>query len=157
VGPGLVSFDALPPFSPGLPAPVTGPVGWTQGRKEALPLEEMACGSVMIAKAPAATTKIAVPIAAMGRSQPKWGPPRPGSAAAGRNRSRTDQKASRAARMIGAAHATSRVAISEYQARADAKESAGGVPSRALIRSRPSADGSMDSAATCSARRSTSS
>jgi hypothetical protein len=41
------------------------------------PLEEMACGSVMIANAPAATTKIAVPMAANGRSQPNRRPPWP--------------------------------------------------------------------------------
>jgi hypothetical protein len=117
----------------------------------------MACGSVMIAKAPAATTKIAVPMAAIGRSQPKRGPSSPGARSAGRNRSMTDQKASRIERKTGATHAVIRVAASEYQAMADATDSSGCGRSRALIRSSPSADGSTESAAACSARRSISS
>jgi hypothetical protein len=161
-GPGAVTPGpgncVAPPFSPEAPAFPLELVGWVQGKiVKAEPLEEMARGSVMIAKAPAATTKIAVPMATIGRSQPKRGPGWPGSTSAGRKRSMTDQKASRAERMMGAAHATIRVAASEDQATADANESSGGVPSRALIRSRPSGAGSMDSAAACSARRSTSS
>jgi hypothetical protein len=58
-----------PPFSAELPVLWADPSFWLHG-SVIEPLEEMACGSVITAKAPAATTKMAVPIAATGRSQP---------------------------------------------------------------------------------------
>lgn len=121
------------------------------------PLDEMSCGSVMIAKAPAATTKIAVPMAANGRSQPSRRPVRPENTPPGLKRSMTDQKAFRAESMKGAAQVAKRSAASEHQAEADANDISGRPESRALMRSSPSADGSTLSAAARSARRSTSS
>jgi hypothetical protein len=120
-------------------------------------LEEIACGIVIAAAAPAATTKINVAIAATGRSQPKRGRGLPGAAAGGRNLSTALRTAAAAVPSSGPAQPVTRSDVSEYQPAAVANDSACGRPSRALIRSRPSDDGSTDSAAACSARRSTSS
>jgi hypothetical protein len=120
-------------------------------------LDDMACGSVRMAKAPAATTKMAVPMAATGRSQPSRDRAWPGPAATGRKRSTTAQKTSATATKATSATAATRRAIAEYQAAIDANDSAGRMPIRSRIRSSPSPDGSTESAAARSSRRSTSS
>jgi hypothetical protein len=61
-----------PPFTPE-PPPWWPDPACVLPEDENAPLCEMACGSVMTAKAPAPITKIAVPIAATGRSQAKRG------------------------------------------------------------------------------------
>lgn len=146
-------------MSPPLPPLPPDPAECSHGQvvKADPSLEEIACGSVMIAKAPAATTKIAVPAAAAGRIQPFRRPFSPGVALAGRNRSMADQNVSAAARNSGPARVAMARATSWYHATADANDGPDDVPIRALIRSSPSGDGSTDSAAACSARRSTSS
>jgi hypothetical protein len=126
---------------------------WLHGRLID-PLEEIACGSVITANAPAATTKIAVPIAAAGRSHAyldlAWPEP------AGLNRSTVAQNRSAVDSAAGRAQAMNRPLRSAYQPATMAKDSSEGGAIRSRIRSRPSADGSTDSAAACSARRSTS-
>lgn len=122
-----------------------------------LAVETLTRWIVIAANAPAATTKIAVAVAAAGRTQPKRGLAWPGRAGGGRNLSTADQKNSRAEAMAGPAQPTTRTAATEYQAPAVASDSSGGRRSRSLIRSRPSADGSTESAAVRSARRSSSS
>jgi hypothetical protein len=146
-------------LSPLLPPLPPDPAECSQGQvvKADPSLEEIACGSVMIAKAPAATTKIAVPAAATGRIQPFRGPLSPGADFEGRKRSMTDQSASMGVWISGTVHVTIALAASRHQATAHATDGADGVLIRALIRSSPSGDGSTDSAAACSARRSTSS
>jgi hypothetical protein len=101
----------------------------------------MACGRVFSAKAPAATTKTAMPMPATGRIQLYRGRAWPGRAGAGRNRSTTAWAA-----------ATSGSVHRRHQAEADSKDSIGRF-SRSRIRCSPSADGSMESAAAWSARR----
>jgi hypothetical protein len=126
---------------------------WLHGRLIE-PLEEIACGSVITANAPAATTKIAVPIAAAGRSHAYRDLAWPGPA--GLNRSTVTQNRSTSDSPTGRAQAIARPLRSAYQPATKAKESSDGGAIRSRIRSRPSADGSTDSAAACSARRSTS-
>jgi hypothetical protein len=111
-------------------------------------LGEMACGSVFRAKAPAATTKTAMPIPATGRIQLYRGRAWPALAGAGRKRSMTAQKAA----TTGSITRRSQAAVPADQADAASKDSIGRF-SRSRIRSSPSADGSMESAAACSARR----
>jgi len=66
---------------------------WKNGSWSA-PVWEIACGSSRAANTPAATTKIAVPIAAAGRSQPSCrARPLPVPVPAGRNRSATGRSA----------------------------------------------------------------
>jgi hypothetical protein len=146
-------------LSPPLPPLPPDPDECSQGQvvKADPSMEEIACGSVMIAKAPAATTKMAVPAAAVGRIQPFRRAFSPGAALAGRKRSMTDQNASIAVQISGADHVAMALAASWHHATTDAKDGPGAVFIRALIRSSPSGDGSIDSAAACRARRSTSS
>jgi len=110
-------------------------------------------GMAMAANAPAATTKMARPVAVSGRSQRSPGLAWPGGLSSGRNRSMRAQKISQAAPSAGTAHPVSRTAATEYQPAIEENDSSGGRPSRSLIRSSPSADGSTDSAAACRARR----
>lgn len=128
---------------------------WVQG-SEMEPVDEIACGSVITARMPAAITKIAVPIAAAGRSQPYRDLACP-DGSSGRNRSTVAQKMSSSESMTGSAQLTKRRVVSAYQSEIMANEISDGGASRSLIRSSPSGDGSIDSAALCSARRSTSS
>jgi hypothetical protein len=67
------------------------------------------------------------------------------------------QKVSRAVAMTGSAQEVNRTDAPEHQAAAVASDSIGAGLIRDRIRCSPSAEGSMDSAAACSARRSTSS
>ena len=115
---------------------------------EEFELGETTCGSSVTAKPPAATTKTAMPMPATGRSQPYRGRAWPGLAAAGRKRSMTARQAA----MTGSIQRRSQAAVLADQADADSRESIGRL-SRSLIRSSPSADGSIESAAACSARR----
>jgi hypothetical protein len=115
---------------------------------EALEVGETTCGSSVTANAPAATTKTAMPMPATGRSQPYRGRAWPGLAGAGRKRSMTARQATR----TGSIQRRSQVAVLADQADADSRENIGRL-SRSLIRSSPSADGSIESAAACSARR----
>ncbi|MGH3276381.1 MAG: hypothetical protein ACRDNZ_18890 [Streptosporangiaceae bacterium] len=106
------------------------------------------CGRLVSAKAPAATTKIAVPMAAIGRSQAYPDRACPGLGLAGRKRSAMTQMAL----ITGRARRLSQPKMPVDQADAAPKDSIGRF-NRARIRSSPSADGSMESAAACSARR----
>jgi hypothetical protein len=115
---------------------------------EAFEVGETTCGSSVTANAPAATTKTAMPMPATGRSQPYRGRAWPGLAGAGRKRSMTARQATR----TGSIQRRSQAAVLADQADADSRESIGRL-SRSLIRSSPSADGSIESAAACSARR----
>jgi hypothetical protein len=149
----VISWEPLA-FSPEVPDGAELPSWVFHGR--ALELSPVACGRVMTAKAPAATTKMAVPIAATGRSQPYR--PRPCSESPpGRNRSAAVQKNSSAAETAGSAQEASRTAAPEHHAAAVASENTGDGRMRARMRSSPSAPGSIFSAAACSAWRSTSS
>lgn len=115
---------------------------------EAFEVGETTCGSSVTANAPAATTKTAMPMPATGRSQPYRGRAWPGLAGAGRKRSMMARQATR----TGSIQRRSQAAVLADQADADSRESIGRL-SRSLIRSSPSADGSIESAAACSARR----
>jgi hypothetical protein len=142
--------SVVPPPAP-LPPPL--PPCWAEPLFEApsaeeLELGETTCGSSVTAKPPAATTKTAMPMPATGRSQPCRGRAWPGRAAAGRKRSMTARQAA----MTGSSQLRSQAAVLADQADADSRESIGRL-SRSLIRSSPSADGSIESAAACSARR----
>jgi hypothetical protein len=147
--PGVVWW--LPePFSepPPLPLPPLAPVTWPP-LCELLSAEEaevVAMGvNWLSAKPPAATTATAMPMPATGRSQPGRGRAWPGWAAvSGRKRSTTAQKA--------ATTGSKNRRRPAYQAEADSNESIGRF-SRSRIRSSPSADGSIESAAACRARR----
>jgi hypothetical protein len=142
--------SAVPP-----PAPVPPPLPpcWVEPLFEApsaeeLELGETTWGSSVTAKPPAATTKTAMPMPATGRSQPCRGRAWPGRAAAGRKRSMTARQAA----MTGSIQPRSQAAVLADQADADSRDSIGRL-SRSLIRSSPSADGSIESAAACRARR----
>jgi hypothetical protein len=113
---------------------------------------DMTCGSRLSPKPPTATTKTAMPMPATGRIQLYRGRAWPGLPVAGRKRSTTAQKAA----TTGSIHWRSRATVSADQADADSRDSIGRFI-RSRIRSSPSADGSIDSAAACSARRSASS
>jgi hypothetical protein len=145
------------PLAAGEPDPAPTPPFWFDGPAAVPPDSTLTRWIVIAAKAPAATTKIAVAVAAAGLTQPKRGLAWPGRAAGGRNLSTADQKNSRAAAMAGTAQPTTRTAATEYQAPAVASESSGGRRNRSLIRSRPSPAGSTESAAECRARRSSAS
>jgi len=138
---------------PGPPPPL--PDGWCCLVDELL--DEIACGMVIAAAAPAATTKISVAIAAAGRSQARRGRALPGPGADGQNLPAALRNPSAIAVSSDPVRPAIRSVVSEYQPAAVANDSSGGRPSRALIRSSPSEDGSTDSAAACSALRSTSS
>jgi hypothetical protein len=145
----LVPKGVPPPVPP--PAPL--PPLWVAPLFEApsaeeLELGETTCGSSVTAKPPAATTKTAMPMPATGRSQPYRGRAWPGLAGAGRKRSMMARQAAR----TGSIHRRSQAALLADQADADSRDSIGRL-SRSLIRSSPSADGSIESAAACSARR----
>jgi hypothetical protein len=138
---------------PPVPAPLPLPPCWAEPlfdvpSAEELELGETTCGSSVTAKPPAATTKTAMPMPATGRSQPCRGRAWPGRAAAGRKRSMTARQAAR----TGSIQPRSQAAVLADQADADSRDSIGRL-SRSLIRSSPSADGSIESAAACSARR----
>src|SRR5262249_22185392 len=102
------------------------------------PLEEIACGSVITANAPAATAKIAVPIAAAGRSQAYRDLACPGSA--GRNRSTVAQNISASDSAAGNAQVVNLPHRSEHQPATIANDSSGGGVIRSRIRSSPSGD-----------------
>jgi hypothetical protein len=100
---------------------------------------------LLSARPTTATIRTAAPMAATGRTQLYRGRAAcPGRAAAGRNRPATAPKA--------AATGSSHRRRPAYQAEADSNESIGRL-SRSRIRSSPSADGSIESAAACRARR----
>ena len=100
---------------------------------------------LLSARPTTATMRTAAPMAATGRTQLYRGRAAcPGRAAAGRNRPATAPKA--------AATGSSHRRRPAYQAEADSNESIGRL-SRSRIRSSPSADGSIESAAACRARR----
>ncbi len=113
----------------------------------------IALGMTLAAKAPPATTKIARAVAVTGRSQRRPGLACPGAASSGRNRSISAQKISQAVPKAGTAQPVNRTAATENQPAIEENDSSGEYPSRSLIRSSPSADGSTDSAAACRARR----
>jgi hypothetical protein len=113
----------------------------------------IALGMTLAAKAPPATTKSARAVAVIGRSQRRPGLACPGAASSGRNRSIRAQKISQAVPKAGTAHPANRTAATENQPAIEENDSSGEYPSRSLIRSSPSADGSTDSAAACRARR----
>jgi hypothetical protein len=142
--------SVVPPPAP-LPPPL--PPCWAEPLFEAPSAEELevgetTCGSSVTAKPPAATTKTAMPMPATGRSQPCRGRAWPGRAAAGRKRSMTARQAA----MTGSIQRRSQAAVLADKADADSRDSIGRL-SRSLIRCSPSADGSIESAAACSARR----
>ncbi|HMH92025.1 MAG TPA: hypothetical protein VK586_13200 [Streptosporangiaceae bacterium] len=150
VGRALVP-NAVPPPVPPPPPPL--PPFWVEPlfeapSAEAFEVGETTCGSSITAKPPAATTKTAMPMPATGRSQPYRGRAWPGLAVAGRKRSMTARQAA----MTGSVQRRSQAALLADQADADSRDSIGRL-SRSLIRSSPSADGSIESAAACSARR----
>jgi hypothetical protein len=136
----------VPPWPPPLPMPACG----AGSPLCTPPSEEAVLADVdekwwVRAKPPTATTKTAAPMAATGRTQPYRGRAAwPGRAAAGRKRSTTARKA--------AATGSSHRRRPAYQAEADSKESIGRLI-RSRMRCRPSADGSIESAAACRARR----
>ena len=153
--PPLVAALELAPngVPPPVPPPPPLPPWWVVPLFEAPSAEEFelgetTCGSSVTAKPPAATTKTAMPMPATGRSQPYRGRAWPGRAGTGRKRSMT----ARPAAMTGSSQLRSQAAVLADQADADSRESIGRL-SRSLIRSSPSADGSIESAAACSARR----
>jgi hypothetical protein len=152
-GPAVVPNGVPPPVPPPPPLPPgwAGPLFETPSA-EGLELVETTCGSSATAKPPAATTKTAMLMPATGRSQPYRGRAWPGRGVAGRKRSMTARQAA----MTGSIQRRSQAAVLADQASADSRDSIGRL-SRSLIRSSPSADGSIESAAACSARRRTSS
>jgi hypothetical protein len=138
---------------PPVPRPPPLPPCWVEPLFEApsaevLELGETTCGSSVTAKPPAATTKTAMPMPATGRSHAYRGRAWPGRPAAGRKRSMTAPKAA----STGSIQRRSQAAVLADQADADSRDSIGRL-SRSLIRCSPSADGSIESAAACSARR----
>jgi hypothetical protein len=141
------------PFTAPWPPPPPVPPPWVVCPAEAVGAAVMR-GMAMAAKAPAATTKIARPVAVTGRSQRRPGRAAcPGGVSVGLNRSTRAQKISQAVPKAGTAQPASRTAATEPQPEIEENDSSGGRPSRSLIRSSPSADGSTDSAAACKARR----
>jgi hypothetical protein len=149
VGCALEASCVPPPLPPPLPPPPlwVEPL-FEEPSADEEELGEMACGSSVRAKPPAATTKTAMPMPATGRIQPYRGRAWPGLAGVGRKRSTTAQKAA----TTGSIQRRSQAAVPADQADADSNDSIGRF-SRSLIRSSPSADGSIESAAACSARR----
>ena len=155
----------LYPGEPGVPLPIawepfTAPWPWLPPAPPpgvfcpVLALREpLMWGMASAAMPPAATTKMARAVAVTGRSQRMPGLACPGGLSSGRNRSISAQKISQAVPKAGTAQLVNRAAATEYQPAIEENDSSGGCPSRSLIRSSPSADGSTDSAAACRARR----
>ena len=147
-----VGLALLPYSEPGPLAPP--PVPWwlvslpDDPAAEEAELGDTTCGSSVRAKPPAATTKTAMPMPATGRIQLYRGRAWPGCPGAGRKRSTTAQKAA----TTGSIQRRNQAAAPADQAVADSKDSIGRF-SRSLIRCSPSADGSIESAAACRARR----
>jgi len=139
VGPSASGLPA--PDTPALPPSPLAPPPMTPMKGRLRVPDEIACGSVVTARAPAATTKTAVAIAAAGRSHAARCGPCAGLGRAGLKSSVTGLSTSRS---------------HEYPDIIQAACAGRGALSRARIRSRPSAAGSTESAARCSARRSTS-
>jgi hypothetical protein len=159
-GPGWVTWPlgagpldpigVAPPFAP---PPALPPPCWVEPLfaapfADVLELGETTWGSSVTAKPPAATTKTAMPMPATGRIQLYRGRAWPGRPGTGRKRSTTAQKAA----TTGSIQRLSQAAAPADQADADSKDSIGRF-SRSLIRCSPSADGSIESAAACRARR----
>ena len=150
--PPPVGLSLLAASEPGPLAPP--PVPWwlvslpDDPAAEEAELGDTTCGSSVRAKPPAATTKTAMPMPATGRIQLYRGRAWPGCPGAGRKRSTTAQKAT----TTGSIQRRNQAAAPADQADADSKDSIGRF-SRSLIRSSPSADGSIESAAACRARR----